>query len=188
MVTLFEKNKYPTSHELEQAADETGQPLKKIRGWFQSQRNKERKKQGLVGSGKRLSEAEEAALKASVKNESLENDIMNTNDSMPGLFSSPPTKSENDNNNPEVAPTIGKPASSPKPKKQAAKRKSSKDKDNSSSNNSSSMNNKTNPANSNNITSMQNTGMINSMNPRFPMHHVQSEEKIIDKFCLIVFM
>ena len=171
LVTLFEKNKYPSLPELETASAETGQPLKRIRGWFQSQRNKERKKQGLIGSGKRLSEAEEAALKEAasaknggfsgapsvVKQESM--DISGEmSDSMNKTYEFPSPSGplgQHDQNNPETL-------SSPK-QKAPAKRKKSKDKD------------KAQPVTN---TSMQNslssTGMINSMNSRFPMHPIQN--------------
>jgi len=182
LVTLFEKNKYPSLNELETASAETGQPLKRIRGWFQSQRNKERKKQGLIGSGKRLSEAEEAALKekqeaASAKNggggfsgapnvvkqESMDisgemSDSMNKTYEFPSPSGGLPI-GQHEQNNPEAM------LSSPK-QKAPAKRKKSKDKD------------KAQPVTNNVTTLMQNslssTGMINSMNPRFPMHPIPS--------------
>ena len=56
---FFEDNMYPNSGDLEKIADEVNLTTKRVRSWFQAQRNRHRKEHGLVGSGKKLNEQNE---------------------------------------------------------------------------------------------------------------------------------
>ena len=56
---FFDDNMYPNSGDLEKIADEVNLTTKRVRSWFQAQRNKHRKEHGLVGSGKKLNEQNE---------------------------------------------------------------------------------------------------------------------------------
>ena len=60
---IFEQYKYPTMQQVQELSDRIKVSVKKIRSWFQTQRNKARRLNGLIGSGKRLGADEEEALK-----------------------------------------------------------------------------------------------------------------------------